>query len=255
MTSRRSGEVGWVTSAGLVYRLVLSQLVTVGRVVALTAVGGLLALVAWAVERSATNSQWKSVLERQEDAAELIASLGLGSVVPIITLAFAGGTLGDLRNDETLVYFWLRPMSRWPIVVGAVAAGVTMSVPFAAMSVSVAAALLNVGGTMVTAAMLASLVGVVAYGALFVLLGLVVRNPIVWGLAYVIIWEGVASSFGSLPARLSVRGYTTSILGERTNQILECATRSEVTAFVVLALITVGSVMVASWRLGRLDVP
>ena len=40
-------------------------------------------------------------------------------VLPVVALVFAGAAIGDLRDDKTLVYLWLRPMDRWPIVVGA----------------------------------------------------------------------------------------------------------------------------------------
>ncbi len=51
-----------------------------------------------------------------------MASVGFGLVLPVVALVFGGAALGELREDKTLVYLWLRPMDRWPIVVGAAGA-------------------------------------------------------------------------------------------------------------------------------------
>ncbi len=255
MSATSKNHVGAGTAIAVIYRLLLGQLLTTGRAIGLGLFGAVLAVVAWAVERSESSDAMLELAARRESAAILLALLGLGAVVPIVTLAFSGGALGDLRDDQTLVYLWLRPMDRWPIVVGAVLAGITVSIPFATLPVVVAAAVLNVGSQMVVAALLTSLVGVVAYAAVFVLLGLVVRNSIVWGLAYVIVWEGVAATFGNLPARLSIRGYTTSILSDQTSVDLEFADLAQSSAFAVLALITVAAVVLATRRLRRIEVP
>jgi ABC-2 type transport system permease protein len=64
-------------------------------------------------------------------------------------------------------------------------------------------------------------VGVIAYSALFVWAGLIVKNSIVWGLAYILIWEGIVAAFGSLAAKLAIRGYTRSIITDRTGVDLD----------------------------------
>ena len=61
----------------------------------------------------------------------------------------------------------------------------------------------------------------IAYSALFVLFGLLVRNSIVWGLAYILVWEGVVAAFGNFAAKLAVRGYTRSIITARTGVDLD----------------------------------
>ena len=41
----------------------------------------------------------------------------------------------NLRDDKTLVYLWLRPMDRWPIVVGAAMAAATLAAPITIVSI------------------------------------------------------------------------------------------------------------------------
>ena len=59
----------------------------------------------------------------------MISDLGFTTLVPIVALVFASAALGDMREDGTLVYLWLRPMDRWPVVVGAWLASITVSLP------------------------------------------------------------------------------------------------------------------------------
>ena len=53
--------------------------------------------------------------------------------------------------------------------------------------------------------LLAGSLAVIAYGALFVLLGLWVRRALVWGLAYVLLWEGFIAVAGNNAPRLAMR--------------------------------------------------
>ena len=82
-----------------------------------------------------------------------------------MALVFGGRSIGDLRDDKTLVYLWLRPMDRWPIVVGAALAALTLAAPITLIPLVAAAALTGVGGGIVGATALAGAVGLVAYVA------------------------------------------------------------------------------------------
>ena len=53
---------------------------------------------------------------------------------------------------------------------------------------------------------------VVAYGGIFTWLGLRVRRALVWGLAYILLWEGFVAIAGEDAPRLAVRAYTRSVL-------------------------------------------
>jgi len=104
------------------------------------------------------------------------------------------------------------------------------------------------------ATVLAAVVGVVAYSALFVLLGLVVRNPIVWGLGYVLVWEGVVAAFGSFAAKLAVRGYTRSVLTSVTDVELDLGDLGLAAGVTVPVVVSVLALLLAARRLRDLDV-
>ena len=231
----------------LTYGLLVRQLVTRGRVIALLVVGLVVAAVAFAVG----SSDGPDLTRR---AVEFIANLGFTTVVPIVSLVFASAALGDPRDDRTLVYLWLRPTSRWPIVIGAWVAAISASLPLVLVPLGIAAVLTGGGPTVVTATLLAAFVGVVAYSALFLLFGLLVRNSIVWGLAYIVIWEGIIAAFGDFAARLAIRGYTRSILTSRTGVDLSLGDLSLAAAIIVPLVGAAVALPLAARRLQAMDI-
>jgi len=243
-----SGSVSPLAALRLVYGLILRQLVTRGRLIALLLVGVVVGGVAAAVGSS------DSVDDPLEAAVRVIADLGFITLVPVVALVFASAALGDARDDGTLVYLWLRPMDRWPVVVGAWLAAVTVSLPLTIVPLGIAALLVDGGGTLVSATVIASVVGVLAYSALFVLFGLLFRNSIVWGLGYVLVWEGIVAAFGDFAAKLAIRGYTRSIITSRTGVDLDLGDLSFGVAVVVPLVAAAAALVVASFRLRRMEV-
>lgn len=243
-----SGSVAPGAAVALTYRLLVRQLVTRGRVLALLAVGVAVVLVAWAVGAA------DDIDDPVEAAVGVIGGLGFTVVVPIVSLVFASAALGDAREDGTLVYLWLRPIDRWPVVVGAWLAAVTVSLPLTIVPLAVAAGVSRGGSDLVVATVIASVVGVVAYSALFTLLGLLVRNSIVWGLGYILIWEGVISGFAPSAAKLAIAGYTRSILTDMTDVSLELGDQTLAAGIAVPLVVTVVALVLASRRLRNMDI-
>lgn len=232
----------------LSYGLLSRQLVTRGRLLALAAVGAAVAAVAWAVGVS------DEIDDPLEAAVQVISNLGFAVLVPVVALVFAGASLGDAREDGTLVYLWLRPIDRWPVVVAAWLAALTVSLPLTVVPLALASVLSGGGGGLLGATLLAAVVGVAAYTALFVLLGLVVRNPIVWGLGYILVWEGIVAAFGSFAAKLAIRGYTRSILTSITGVDLDLGDLPLAAGIVVPLAAAAVALALGARRLRDLDV-
>ena len=234
----------------LVRRLLGSQLVTRGRVLAVAAVGFFTAVITGLLARSADNS-----VESSRLVIDVLSNLGFVLVVPIVALVFAGATFGDLRDDYTLVYLWLRPMDRLPVVLGAYLAAVAIAVPIAALSLGVAAIAGGVSVSTLLATVVAASLGVLAYAALFVLLGLVIRNSIVWGLAYILVWEGLLTGLFSAVARTSILGYVRAVLANLAD--VRVGGALDVTTPVALGVLLVGAAAVlaiATYRLDRMEI-
>ncbi len=230
----------------LVYRLVLRQLASRGRIIGLALLATIAPISGFALGQSSTADL--------EDAVQLVAGVGLALVVPIVSLVFGGAAIGDLRDDKTLVYLWLRPMDRWPIVVGAAAAAATIAAPIVITSTALAAVLTGAGNGIVVGTLLATIVGLVAYVAVFTFFGVWLKRFIVWGLAYILIWEGFIAQAGPGVARVAIRKYTRSILVDRTGVRLEMADFSLAVGVVVPVVVAVAALALATRRLNRQDI-
>ena len=194
-----------------VYRLVLRTQVGRGRVLALGALGALVIVLAIAVRADSNTVP-------SEGMFSAIDGLGLGVVAPVVALVFASAALGDLAEDRTLVYVWLRPLERWRLALGSLLATLSVVVPFVLVPL-LAGVLVAGGGTrLLGATALAGSVAVVGYSTIFLALGLRVRRALVWGLAYVLVWEGAVSRVARGAARVSVQVYARSLLATFAGQ-------------------------------------
>ncbi len=213
--------------------------------------GTIVIVVGWAVGMSDSADRH---LDPLEQSVRISVNLGLTVVVPVVALVFAAGALGDARDDGTLVYLWLRPMRRWPVAVGAYAAALVVSVPLTVIPVVATAALIESSGELVTAVAIATTVAVVGYTGLFLLLGSLLKRSIVWGLAYIIIWEGVAAGLGRAAARLSIRGYARSVITDRVGVEIASFDITQGWGIVGPLVAATAAIMLTTWRLNRMDV-
>jgi ABC-2 type transport system permease protein len=232
----------------LTHSVLLKQLITKGRLIGIAIVGVLPIFLGWVI-----GAQSNDPLEA---GVGFVSYMGLSILVPIVALIFASASLGDTREDGTLVYLWLRPISRLSVSTGAWAASVTIALPLTVIPMAVSALLLDAGKSVVTATIITSILAVVAYSGLFVTLGLIVKNPVLWGLAYTFIWEAIVASFAKPAAALAVSGYSRAIITGRTNVEFDYLfDPSQSVSVLMLIIITIAGIAFSSARLNRLEVP
>lgn len=186
--------------------------------------------------------------------ATLLAEPVLTIAVPLTAMIFAVASLGDLRDDETLVYVWLRPIPRWKIATAAVLASVQLAVPLAA-GTAAGVALLGGQPALLVPAVLAASLATVAYAGLFVALGLRTSRSLLWGLGYVLLLEGFLSRFADSFAAVSVRRYARSVFSQLADA--GHGDREVSLAVAVLALVAIaaaGLALTTRWLHTR-DVP
>lgn len=152
-----------------------------------------------------------------EQVVTLLTTLVLTLYAPLMSLVQAAAVVGDLRDDGTLVYLWLRPVPRWRLALAATLAVFVRSAPLAVLAAVVLAVSAGGGPLLVVAAAYAAGAACLGYAGLFAFLGLAVRRALVWGLVYVVLWEGLVGTFGALPATLAVSTYSTSLLTSLTD--------------------------------------
>lgn len=230
------------------YRLFLRRQITKGRLFLFAAFGALGMLVAFAINRNAGD-------EAVEATVVLIYLFGFGLMIPIIALVQASSAFGELVEDETLVYLWHRPVPRWILSAAAMLGTATVVLPFSVISM-VAMAVVGTGGDgdAIVAAAVSSALAAVAYSGMFVLLGLVFRLALIWGLVYLLVWELAVSRFGDGAARLSINTYPSSVLSRMTDIELPLAERAMATGVGVPLLVGILGVALSAWKLNRMDV-
>jgi ABC-2 type transport system permease protein len=185
----------------------------------------------------------------------LVDTFNLNFLVPVAALVYGTAAFGDPNDDGTLAYLWLRPVPRWQVVVGAWLATLSAAAPLVIVSLVLAAVATGGGGSLVAGTVVSASLAVLAYSGIFCALGVFVRRPLVWGLAYILLWEGFVALAGAGAAKLAVRSYTRSILADMTDVPLRLATVSPAASVIVPLAVGLVGLMLASRRLRTMDVP
>jgi ABC-2 type transport system permease protein len=183
-------------------RLFLRLLATKGRLLALSALTVAMLLLSVITGRADAPI---------DDTWTLFRTFGLSGIIPIAALVMGSSAFGDLVDDRTLVHLWLRPANRALIVGAAWVAVVLVCIPFTVVGITVSLALAKMPSAAISAGALSSLLGTLAYSAVFLGLGLKLRRALPWGLAYILIWEGVLANAGEGLARFALSLSTRSV--------------------------------------------
>lgn len=185
---------------------------------------------------------------------QVFDQLLIRTVLPLVALIFGTGALGSELEDGTIVYLLAKPGHRARIVVakGAVAAGITAAlvVPATLLTGAIMASQQPDVIEPTIAYAVAAAIGGAAYALGFLALSSVTSRSLSIGLSYVLLWEGILA--GLLPGTqtFSIRQATLGLAD------LMGATGIDdpldpTTSLVVVALVIVGSLLLATWRMSR----
>ena len=183
----------------------------------------------------------------------VLVGLGLAVVLPVVALIVGTGVLGAEIDDGTVVHILTKPLPRWQIVLPklAVAAGVTaVTVGVPIYVAGVLADSVRLGLALVAA----SAAGALAYSALFLALSLVTRRPVLLGLVYVLIWEGLLGRFVGGTRVLSIQQWVIALADRMAPTPLLGTSVSVPVAAVLTALVAVGFTVLAIDRLRSFSV-
>jgi len=232
-----------MSTLSTLYRLILRSQASRGRVVAVIVLT--LFPLAIAIAQRAGGSTTNTVL------SEVVLAVS----IPLTALVMGTASLGDLRDDSTLVYLWLRPGSRWALALGATLA--TASVTILCGVVGALGAMIPIGadsGDMI-AGLVAAVLAALAYGALGTLAGVLSTRSLVWGLIYLLAWETVVVRLFSGAARLSVLAQARSVARSEILTITtDLAPYGAIAAGVTLLLASAAAIALTRARLDRMTV-
>jgi ABC-2 type transport system permease protein len=234
----------------VVMRLTIRALLGRRRSLMLFGISGLLlavaGLVRWGTGASITSS------------AATMQNFGLGTLVPVMCLLIGTGVIASEIEDGSIVYLLAKPIPRRTIAFSklVVALGTSLVFTVAAMVAGVAIAgdqdwqlALGLG----TATALASL----AYTSVFFAIAIVSRNPIIVGLIYALLWEGVLAGYIPGVKDVSIRQWALA----PAERLLASHPTWNVTsdlgmtpALILLGIATIAAVFVAVQRLKTLPI-
>jgi ABC-type transport system involved in multi-copper enzyme maturation permease subunit len=153
----------------------------------------------------------------------LVVPYYLRFALPLAALFYATALIADEVEGKTLTYLLTRPVRREAILTGKFAAYVATTLSLALPAVVVTFFILmtargrvGLGGAVPD--LLRDLgvlaLALLAYGALFTLLGVLLKRPLIPGLLFVFVWELLANLPGYLP-RLTLTAYLRSLVRHR----------------------------------------
>ena len=148
--------------------------------------------------------------EPKDLADSVIIGLGIGVALPIMALIVGAGVLGSEIDDGTVAHILAKPVPRSEIilsklVIAVLVTAVTVGVPMYAVG------LLAGSSRFAFALAVGTLLGAVAYNALFLALSLVTRRPVLLGLIYVLVWEGLLTNLLPGTSVLAIRQYVVTV--------------------------------------------
>jgi ABC-2 type transport system permease protein len=186
-------------------------------------------------------------------AEPVLLGLGVAVVLPVIALIVGTGVLGSEIDDGTLVHILAKPLPRREIILTKLVVAVAMTA--ATVSVPMFIAGVIAGSTRLGLGLVAgSVVGALAYSALFLALSLVTRRPVLLGLLYVLIWEGLLGNVLSGTRMLSIQQYVVTVADRVGDTDLLTGTVSVPVSVVMALVFTVGGTLLAIDRLRSFSV-
>ncbi len=178
----------------------------------------------------------------------LLQAFALGTLVPLLGLIAGTGVIGPEIDEGSIVYILAKPVPRPVIIVTKLAVAVGCLVVFAAVPTFLAGVIMSGldGGVAVGFGVGAACAGV-AYGAVFLLLGVLTRHAVVFGLVYALIWESFVGGYVPGARTLSIQQWALSVADKLVTRDSIDAAVGVGTGLILLALVSV----VATWFAGQ----
>ncbi|MGC4106558.1 MAG: ABC transporter permease subunit [Thermomicrobiales bacterium] len=188
--------------------------------------------------------------------------LGLfsGTLLPLATLVLSTSAFGDEIEDKTLQYLTLKPIARFQIVLAKFIAILIVTLPIILAGLAVTWLVASWGRMdgmrdMLVPMMAGAVVGVLGFGAIFMLVSLFIQRALLVGIFYVFVWETALSRYLPGIRSFSIRHYTQStfvrLLDDRAFRLDGVAALS--TIWITIAAIVFVSIVLATLRLRSMN--
>ncbi len=183
--------------------ITVRQLLSRRRTLLLVLLGAILLVVALVKRVSSTGPE-------PDFTAHLLSDMGIAVLMPLVALIFGTGTMGAELDDGTAIYILAKPISRTTVLVTKLVIAVGCSVLLTSVPLLLGGLLAGGDGSlgMALGFAAAGAIGSAIYCSIFVALSLVTGRAFIFGLAYVLVWEGFLAGLFAGTRTLSVREQT-----------------------------------------------
>lgn len=153
----------------------------------------------------------------------VVALFFVRNLLPLVALLFGSALISDAVDSKTLTYFLTRPISRLSIFLGEFMAYLVTVLTLTLPCVVLTYVVLTVGtpqGAGFGAPSLLQDLGACAltlftYGAVFALLGVSLKRPLIPGLLFLFVWEGFVANFPGDAPNYTLSAYARSLIRHR----------------------------------------
>jgi ABC-2 type transport system permease protein len=144
--------------------------------------------------------------------SEVLGIFGFNVVLPLTALIIGTSVLGAEVDEGSIVHLLATPVPRSVVIWSKYAVAVALTAAFVAVP-ELLAGLIATGGVtkLAVGLFVGALAGSVMYNAIFVMVSVLTTRAIAYGLAYVVIWEGLLANFVSGARLLSVGHYALGV--------------------------------------------
>ncbi|MFW9924428.1 MAG: ABC transporter permease, partial [Candidatus Thorarchaeota archaeon] len=214
--------ISWKSRFGAIYRLYISKLwahlikdkrtwIFNSFMILPIIVGPILAIVSYLQNSTITEEVYFS------NYSDVMFVGYFGLIIPFFTMYIATMLFNDENNDRTITYFTIRPINRFELVIVKYLAYLTIVPIFTGLTTGLVYFSFAIFGhfqyfTMALWYFLGAIVAAIVYGAFFMFIGLLFKNPLWFGLFFVLIWEFVFASFSQTFTKLTIAYYVKSLL-------------------------------------------
>jgi ABC-2 type transport system permease protein len=183
----------------------------------------------------------------------IIVALGIAIMLPVVALIVGTGVLGSEIDDGTLAHILAKPLPRSEIILSKLYVAIIVTALTTGIPLFLCAA---IGGSFSLGLGLffGAAVGSIAYSALFMLLSLLTRVPVLVGLAYILIWEGLLGRLLSGTSVLSIEQYVLTLAERVSHSDVLSSTVSLPVAVAMTFIFAVGATLLAIDRLRSFSV-
>lgn len=190
-----------------------------------------------------------------DTATALLTQFGLGALLPLLALLAGTGVISPEIDDGQIMYLMTKPIPRPLISTTKFLVAVVLVVAFGVVPIFVSALIMNgLTANLATGFAVGSLVGGVAYCALFIAIAVLSRFAVTIGLIYALVWENLLARYAAGAKTLSIRQWAISVTDLTTNASAVTSDVGTATAVPMLIVLTALGVAFAGWKLRTLSI-